>query len=548
LLALCRVLEASCIGTNAFLRFQLRMKLRSLAADDRVIQKEGIDSLNLSELQSACRARGMRAYGISEERLKAQLQEWINLSLNEKVPPSLLLMSRALMLPENVATSDKLKATISALPDSIVTQTKAAIGEREGKIDNKTKIDVIKEEVRKIKEEREEQKEQEKELLAKEQQKQQDEVLVDQAPIVTADGIVKPSPDDITTMLVEQQITQEQEKKTAEPIQAEASELSSSDLKVVGDALGTLGKEKKTLMVEKKEIAEIKEEIADYQEDVQELNEIVEMKKDDKIKESIAAKLLYRKVNQMINNLDNVLDQLEKKEQAIKADLLPAESIAKPDSDVPVETEADPKLSAELVRIDELMAAIKKIQKVSDDSRLEQIHKILGRIDADQDGQRKVEDVLKVIETIGKENVKLTEKQIDEVIDLISKEEHLETEDKIEKAILKSKEHKHVKISDVEEYEQELAEVEEQYLLRDKAKQLKVEDGCKQGNCEPEKEDTEIKISPELIKKVVDNQNEKILSKVTPIQPPPQIPTSSSSSKPTAKTAAPSSTSKEKMM
>jgi microcompartment protein CcmL/EutN len=83
----------------------------------------------------------------------------------------------------------------------------------------------------------------------------------------------------------------------------------------------------------------------------------------------------------------------------------------------------------------------------------------------------------------------LSEKQIDEVIDLISKEEILETEDKIEKAILKSKELKHEnkKISDVEEYEKELAEVEDQYLLKDKAKELTGKDGCKQETCEPEK-------------------------------------------------------------
>lgn len=36
LMALCRVLELQPFGTNNFLRFQLRMKLRSLAADDRV--------------------------------------------------------------------------------------------------------------------------------------------------------------------------------------------------------------------------------------------------------------------------------------------------------------------------------------------------------------------------------------------------------------------------------------------------------------------------------------------------------------------------------
>ena len=34
--ALCKLLELQTIGTTAFLRFQLRMKLRQLEADDRV--------------------------------------------------------------------------------------------------------------------------------------------------------------------------------------------------------------------------------------------------------------------------------------------------------------------------------------------------------------------------------------------------------------------------------------------------------------------------------------------------------------------------------
>lgn len=135
LIALCKVLNASTIGTSAMLRFNLKMKLRTLAADDKMIAKEGVDSLNFSELQQACKSRGMRAYGVAEERLRKELRNWLDLSLNEKVPPSLLLLSRALMVPEHVPTTYKLKATISALPDTVATQTKAAIGEKEGKID-----------------------------------------------------------------------------------------------------------------------------------------------------------------------------------------------------------------------------------------------------------------------------------------------------------------------------------------------------------------------------------------------------------------------------
>ena len=76
--------------------------------------------MTVEELQAACRARGMRAYGVSEQRLRSQLSQWLDLSLNERVPPSLLLLSRALYLPENLPTSDQLKATISRLPDAVV--------------------------------------------------------------------------------------------------------------------------------------------------------------------------------------------------------------------------------------------------------------------------------------------------------------------------------------------------------------------------------------------------------------------------------------------
>lgn len=143
LVALCKVLNVSTIGMSALLRFNLKMKLRSLAADDKMIAKEGVDSLNFSELQQACRARGMRAYGVSEERLRKELKNWLDLSLNEKVPPSLLLLSRALMVPEHVPTTYKLKATISALPEQVATQTKAAIGEKEGRLDFKVNMNLI---------------------------------------------------------------------------------------------------------------------------------------------------------------------------------------------------------------------------------------------------------------------------------------------------------------------------------------------------------------------------------------------------------------------
>lgn len=156
----------------------------------------------------------MRAYGLSEDHLKRQLEEWINLSLNEKVPPSLLLLSRAMMLPEDISTTEKLKASISSLPDAAAIQTRAAIGEREGKIDNKTQIEIIRDEQRKIKEELEEAKEIEVATSAKDK-----DVLLDTAKVIT---------DDITH----------------------------KDIDLVADALDAVS-DSKNMIVEKEEIKEV---------------------------------------------------------------------------------------------------------------------------------------------------------------------------------------------------------------------------------------------------------------------------------------------------
>jgi len=41
----------------------------------QMIAEEGVDSLTVKELQAACRARGMRALGVTEERLREQLKQ-----------------------------------------------------------------------------------------------------------------------------------------------------------------------------------------------------------------------------------------------------------------------------------------------------------------------------------------------------------------------------------------------------------------------------------------------------------------------------------------
>ncbi|XP_045769487.1 mitochondrial proton/calcium exchanger protein isoform X3 [Maniola jurtina] len=411
LVALCKVLNVSTIGTSAMLRFHLRMKLRSLAADDKMIAKEGVDSLNFSELQQACKARGMRAYGVSEERLRKELRNWLDLSLNEKVPQSLLLLSRALMVPEHVPTTYKLKATILALPEQVATQTSAAIGEKEGKVDFKTKLDTIKLEEQKIKEERKELQEAEREKEMLEAKKREKEELKDKAPIL--DDLSTPVMVDPAPVIAVDAV----KPKTEEG-------LSGKDIEVIEDALEKLAIQKKSLLLEKESIQELKSELLDYSEDVKEMDEIVKTKQAD-LKLTKGARRLYRAVNNMISKLDAVLIELEKKEEALKTTL--------------EQTKSEPeKAKEQLIQIDELMHSIKSLQKVPDEAKLKLIQDVLGRLDDDFDGQLKIDDVLKMLEIVGNEHVNLSEKQMAELIELLDKEEILEVESKIQKALAKA--------------------------------------------------------------------------------------------------------------
>ena len=92
---MCKFVGLSPYGTDSYLRRQLKDKLKELKSDDKVIAREGVASLSVAELQSVSRARGMRADTADRELLERQINDWLELSLNAKLPPSLLVLSRA---------------------------------------------------------------------------------------------------------------------------------------------------------------------------------------------------------------------------------------------------------------------------------------------------------------------------------------------------------------------------------------------------------------------------------------------------------------------
>jgi len=156
LVALCKLIGISSIGPDYYLRFTLHLKLRSLEADDKLIESEGIENLNVEELQAACRERGMRSYGVSIERLRSQLQQWLDLHLNKRIPSTILLLSRALYLPENISQENVLKAAIQSLPKAIDNVTVVKLAQVSGeRVDNTQRIEYIKREDEAIRKEQE---------------------------------------------------------------------------------------------------------------------------------------------------------------------------------------------------------------------------------------------------------------------------------------------------------------------------------------------------------------------------------------------------------
>lgn len=90
-------------------------------------------------------------------------------------------------------------------------------------------------------------------------------------------------------------------------------------------------------------LLQLKEEIAEYKEDVEQFKQIAQKSEVQiNVRESAAAKRLLKKVDAMISKLDKVMENLEvaKKKQV----------------DLP-----EDKTTEELVRIDEVMSAVRKV-------------------------------------------------------------------------------------------------------------------------------------------------------------------------------------------
>ncbi|GAA5929259.1 hypothetical protein JCM3775_002291 [Rhodotorula graminis] len=138
LVSMCRYMNINAFGTDIFLRFTIRNRMQKLKDDDKVIASEGLDALSTAELQAACQSRGIRTLKVSDEHLRSELQQWLDLHLHYGLSGTLLILSKAFafnraygVTPEGEAGGDEvlksLKDTLASLPDNLVNEAELEV-------------------------------------------------------------------------------------------------------------------------------------------------------------------------------------------------------------------------------------------------------------------------------------------------------------------------------------------------------------------------------------------------------------------------------------
>ncbi|XP_058650945.1 mitochondrial proton/calcium exchanger protein isoform X8 [Onychostoma macrolepis] len=431
LVALCKLLELQSIGTNNFLRFQLIMKLRAIRADDKLIAEEGVDSLNVNELQSACRVRGMRALGVTEERLREQLKQWLELHLNQHIPTSLLLLSRAMFLPDTLSPADQLKTTLQNLPEIVTKEAQVKVAELDfSKVDNKTKLEATLQEEAAI---RQENRERELERLADAAEKEKEQA---EAEVVELEAERRVDAEHALSS-VDVAIHSETLRDTAPVLEGiKGEEITKEEIDMLSDACTKLKEQKNLLTKEKEELEDLKDDVQEYSEDLEEIKrELSKTGQEKVVEESKASQRLSKRVNRMIGRMDKIVTELEKDKMVLDGQM---DSGTTPPIGLFFEKHSDlPSLflsyRENLISINELIAVMKQIQNIPE-------HKLLSIADAldeNKDGKIDIDDVLKVVELIDKEDIDISTNQVAEIMVMLQKEEKLvekeKAKDKVEK-------------------------------------------------------------------------------------------------------------------
>lgn len=147
LVSMCRYLQINAFGTDNYLRYQIRAKLNRIKTDDITISVEGVEGMSQHELLSACQNRGIPTMSSTEESLREELRQWIDLHVHQRISGILLILSKAfnyIAVSSDTEGNTQLKAlelTLSSLPDNLLSE--AELNVSKDAATNKQRLDVL---------------------------------------------------------------------------------------------------------------------------------------------------------------------------------------------------------------------------------------------------------------------------------------------------------------------------------------------------------------------------------------------------------------------
>ncbi|KAK3823575.1 MAG: LETM1-domain-containing protein [Benniella sp.] len=331
LVSMCRYMNINAFGTDNFLRYQIRNKMSSIKSDDKLIMAEGVDSLTTRELHAACQSRGIRTGGVSTARLRSELEQWLELHVKYSIPSSLLILSRAFSFSdskESATPVEALQATLSSLPDSLLTETELHVSELEGAATPQQKLEVL---------------EQQEELIADEKAQEEKEEKARKARKEEA------------RIKKEAEEREKQKLQVAEEGDDDAARMTEEQLLELREALCIMSS-RSAVLEEREELEDLKEDRMEYKEDIEELAQVQR-------KEHNVSRRLGSRLEKMIAKLDQELQAY--------------------DADVGNKLQAFQANERGELTVKDIESALKVIKHAPDEEKIKQIVK---KLDVDGDG------------------------------------------------------------------------------------------------------------------------------------------------------------------
>ncbi|GAA5978059.1 hypothetical protein JCM10908_004213 [Rhodotorula pacifica] len=252
LVSMCRYMNINAFGTDIFLRYTIRNRLTKLKEDDRVIDSEGLDALSTAELQAACQSRGIRTIGVSEEHLRSELQQWLDLHLHYGLSGTLLILSKAFAFNRAYGVEQaegggeimrSLKDTLASLPDNLVNETELEVSSDSASY--KQRLEVLQQQEELIEDEEEQEaKEAESRRLKKEAEEEAKRVEAEKQREAEEAARAEAEKGQADAMLPENEVKEATKEEPAEPAEPEKSpedvRMTSEQVQELGSALEIL--------------------------------------------------------------------------------------------------------------------------------------------------------------------------------------------------------------------------------------------------------------------------------------------------------------------